>query len=66
MQIKSTDLVLTMNKLNREMKKLDQVKLRLSRKAQELYYRLSIEGFFSNFLMAREYKTGLVHLVKVR
>ncbi len=66
MQIKSTDLVLTMNKLNREMKKLEQVKLRFSRKAQQLYYRLSVAGLFEDFLMVREYKTGLVHLVKVR
>lgn len=66
MKIKSTELVLAMARLQKMTPRWEIVKLRMSRDAKKLFHTLSFQGFFSDFLMSKEYKSGLVHLVKVR
>lgn len=66
MTVKSTQLEQYMDDLKRLTPRWETVKTHMSRNARVLYSRLSMDGKFPEFLMTREYKSGRVHLVKVR
>lgn len=66
MTVKSTELIRYMETLQSITPRWETVKTRLSRNAFVLYNRMSFDGKFSDFLITRKYKTGRIHLMKVR
>jgi len=64
--INSTELINWFKVLSYNLKKGKIVKLHMSDRVKRIYHTLTWSGELGEFLMIREQKNGLCHLVKVR
>lgn len=64
--IKSTGLQEWLKNLSSTLKIKETAKAQLTEKAINRYYSLSKQGFFPNLMMTRRYRSGLLHIARVR
>lgn len=65
-KIRSNDVVLWLQTLSSILNPKEVFKAKFSRLAIKRYYSLSREGAFPELLMTRRYKSGLLHIARVR